>query len=366
MIILSYGMGVDSTALLLRWLEDPRTFPGRDLQEDLIVLTAQVGDEWPDTRILVEEHIYPRLAEEGIRTVQVARNGPREKDGVGILADDRAPQDCFTEGCYTLSMEYKTTGTLPQYATGCRRCTHKAKGVPLDTWIKGSGEPGYTHVVGYNAEETARARRGEGYTALGDLDRVVRYPLIEWDWDRQQCLDYIQAITGADWRKSACYFCPFAKEQGVLDRLRENPHITAWVLYLEYQAQALNPRSSLYKGWSLSDSVYFDGQQAAWDRFVNVLLSRDQTWAVYRVRRIYDRRSHRSVEIEYTGPYAQCVRRIKRCGPSDNSDFIRVFIRNKGAEVPWTEELLVALPLMVQNKELPGFARRWAIITGEE
>jgi transposase len=41
-------MGVDSTALLLRWLHDPDS---RDFDLDqLIVITAMTGDEFPDTR----------------------------------------------------------------------------------------------------------------------------------------------------------------------------------------------------------------------------------------------------------------------------------------------------------------------------
>lgn len=42
-VILSYGMGVDSTAILTRWLLEPWS---RDFGlEDLVVLTAQTGDE---------------------------------------------------------------------------------------------------------------------------------------------------------------------------------------------------------------------------------------------------------------------------------------------------------------------------------
>lgn len=40
--VLSFGMGVESSALLLRWLEEPesRDF---DLERDLIVITSQTG-----------------------------------------------------------------------------------------------------------------------------------------------------------------------------------------------------------------------------------------------------------------------------------------------------------------------------------
>ncbi len=46
-VVLSYGMGCESTAVLLRWLEDPSS---RDFDlSDAIILTAMVGDEFADT-----------------------------------------------------------------------------------------------------------------------------------------------------------------------------------------------------------------------------------------------------------------------------------------------------------------------------
>lgn len=45
--ILSYGMGVESSAILVRWILSPETRPCP--LEDLIVITSQVGDEYKDT-----------------------------------------------------------------------------------------------------------------------------------------------------------------------------------------------------------------------------------------------------------------------------------------------------------------------------
>ena len=55
--VLNYGMGVDSTAILLRWLnmaDQERGFP----LKNLIVLTAQTGDEFESTKDLVETHFF--------------------------------------------------------------------------------------------------------------------------------------------------------------------------------------------------------------------------------------------------------------------------------------------------------------------
>lgn len=72
-VILSYGMGVDSTAILLRWMAEPETCPC-DLK-DLVVITSMVGDEFESTRRLLVKHILPRLRKHGIRFIQVARGG---------------------------------------------------------------------------------------------------------------------------------------------------------------------------------------------------------------------------------------------------------------------------------------------------
>ncbi len=88
--VFSYGMGVESTAFLLRLLEEPSC---RDFDiGELIVISAQTGDEWEDTGRDVERHILPRLREHNVRYVQVSRGGHFERDGISVLDDSRQPQ----------------------------------------------------------------------------------------------------------------------------------------------------------------------------------------------------------------------------------------------------------------------------------
>ena len=81
--ILSYGMGVESSAILLRWIMSPVTRPCS--LEDLIVITSQVGDEYTDTGRDVEAHILPLMRAQGIRYVQVARHGHLEGEGITTI-----------------------------------------------------------------------------------------------------------------------------------------------------------------------------------------------------------------------------------------------------------------------------------------
>ena len=57
--VLSYGMGVESTAILLRWIHESETSPCP--LEQLIVVTSQVGDEYFDSGRDVENYILPLM-----------------------------------------------------------------------------------------------------------------------------------------------------------------------------------------------------------------------------------------------------------------------------------------------------------------
>src|SRR5215210_2947204 len=104
-------MGVDSTALLLRWLHEPDS---RDFAlADLVVLTAMTGDEFQDTERLVAAHILHRLRAARVRFVQIARTGAVEADGVTVLDDSREPHELHMRGPFRLSDELLSVGTVP-------------------------------------------------------------------------------------------------------------------------------------------------------------------------------------------------------------------------------------------------------------
>jgi hypothetical protein len=64
--ILNYGLGVENTAILLRWMLEENT-QSFDLSE-LLVLTDQTGCEFEDTKELVETRIFPLMRESEIRS----------------------------------------------------------------------------------------------------------------------------------------------------------------------------------------------------------------------------------------------------------------------------------------------------------
>ncbi len=204
-VVFSFGMGVDSVALILRWLEEPAS---RDFDlSDLAMVTAQVGDEFDSTRRLVEDHVLPRLRRAGVRFIQCARSQRKTTaagDGVVVLDDSTAPARLHFDGSYTLSQEMMSQGTIPQRG-GFRACSIHAKGNILDSVIATitQGRP-YRHVIGFEVNEQGRALKDSGYNTA---TRRGWYPLVEWGFTRQDCLDYIAERTGVVWLKSACGFC---------------------------------------------------------------------------------------------------------------------------------------------------------------
>ena len=98
---MSNGLGVESTAILLRWIHEPesRDFP----LEDLVVITAMTGREWRDTVENFEQYMLPLFRKHRIRFVQVARAGHLEKEGIVVLDDSREPSKLSAELARTRS-----------------------------------------------------------------------------------------------------------------------------------------------------------------------------------------------------------------------------------------------------------------------
>jgi hypothetical protein len=360
-VVANYGMGVDSTVIVHRWLTDPtcRDFP----LEDLVIVSAQVGDEFSDTKRMVERHVLPLFRRHGVRYVQLARNGPRQEDGITVLSDTRAPFTLHTGGVYRLSDELTAAGTVPQVAS--RRCSAKYKGWVIDTWLlqEMNGEP-FRQVMGFNADEQRRVDRDQCY---GGENRNAVYPLMAWKWGRAACEAYLREKTGADWPKSCCSMCPFANgKPAILARYRAMPEQAADALLLEHLSTALNPNMTLYRDRSLWSVLEADGQAEAFRIFTDRVAR--MSWAVYRVRRIYTRKggADRAVEKLRLGNreealddlHAEATRRGLAVEETANSPRLYVSRLQPGV-YPTTEEMWVAAPALADDKAKEGFEQAW-------
>lgn len=369
-VLMSMGMGVDSAAIITRWLDEPssRPFP----LHALTLATAMTGDEYAATAAAMTRHILPLLAEHGVRYVQLARAGQREEDGYVVLDDSRAPQRMHMTGPWRLSDELAATGTVPQIVSGRRLCSYRAKGSVLDRWIEAEfgGEP-HRHVIGFAAEEMRRVERDSSYTTNA---RDPWYPLIEWGWDRTACQDYLRARFGIEWPRSCCSYCPFSAgpdTAGLVARWSAEPDKGADALIREHLALCLNPRSMLF------------GKRTAWSlarehQLTDVIALAEQrlaaaTWTVYDVRRVYQAKGGnqavkgqgwRAVAPLGSGTREQLTAQLAAMDGFELGalDIARVWIRRASAPYPSPEHLLTVGPAGVAAKQRPGFAKQWASV----
>jgi hypothetical protein len=371
LVVLSYGLGVDSTALLLRWLEEPasRDFP----LEQLLVISAMTGDEWEITGQRVRDHVLPRLRGARVRYAQVARQGPSQSDGVAVLSDTREPDDLHLEGAYRLSEELIESGTVPQVG-GARKCSAKAKGWPIDTFLRAAARRPFRQAVGFASGESARARRDATYDTAR---RRGFYPLIEWGWDRQRASAFIQEVTGVRaWPKSACVYCPFALtnragRERVLRLFDEHPNVAVEALLLEHRAVCLNPAQGLIAGSRLADLFADSGRSALLARFEDAREREPHT--LYEVRRIRrpsaadptrQANASRHLRLLAHGTRAAMLDSLGARGRPERADGIaRVWLRRRGELLPSAEHYLVAGPAGAIEKGDPLFEQWWAQLT---
>lgn len=353
-VILSYGMGVDSSAILARWLREPES---RDFElDDLIVLTSQVGDEFASTARLIEDHMLDLMAANNVRWVQIARKTGSQKDGIEVLSDSRNTKKVYLEGRYKLSTELMDAGTIPTSGM-CRKCSLKAKGWALDLWISENVEGEFRHVMGFNADELSRVEKDTSYSKE---ERKSEYPLVEWGWGRKKCEDYLRDWAGERWEKSCCGYCPFAGQTKagkgeLLRRFRDEPDKAYQALRMEQAALALNDRMKLYKSKSVRSVIEADNPElvARYDAD-----TAGAEWALYQVRRVFLAKSNakRAVEVRATGS-KEDMRAALECW-ADGAEVVegdggtlKLVVSTKSQKVfPCREECWVAAPLVAKTK----------------
>ncbi len=209
-VVLSFGLGLDSTSLLIRWLTDAasRNFA----LEDLVLVTAMTGHESAATVDATNRLVLPRLRQHSIRYIQTARSQRRTSrsgDGIVILDDSRSPQKLYAAGKYTLGDEMLSAATIPQRG-GSRICSVHSKGDALDPVIARvtQGRP-YRLVVGFEANEAARAAKDRLHdTGL----RRGWYPLQDWGWTRSDCDRYLLKVLGEKSAQKLLWLLPVCDE----------------------------------------------------------------------------------------------------------------------------------------------------------
>jgi len=216
MIIVTYGGGTNSTAILVGMYE-------RGEKPDHIIF-ADTGGEKPHTYNNITE-VNAWCTKVGFPLITVVKGSMPQQVLDGSLENE----------CLRL-------GTLPSKAYGFSQCSQKWKIDPVNKYLvalskqTGVGLENMVRYIGFNMGEIHRYERSESYKAKHINPQ--RYPLIEWGWGRDECVAAIKRMGLSQPGKSACFFCPSSKKHEIIWLKKEHPDLYARALEIERKAIA--------------------------------------------------------------------------------------------------------------------------------
>lgn len=233
-LIVAFGGGVNSTAMLVEM--------SRRLIVPDLILFADTGGERPET--------YDAVA-------AVDRWGV-ETFGVGIVVVKKTYKGAFE----SLEQNCLRMKALPSIAYGFKTCSQKYKQDPQDVFVN-NWAPAVSawrdgcvvrRAIGFDAGEPRRAK------PVLNSKYHNWYPLIEWDIDRDRCVEICKEA-GLPTAKSSCFFCPSMKKPEIIDLAKTNPALLRRALDMEANAE-LTSIKGLGRSYSWKEFVQTMGSNA--------------------------------------------------------------------------------------------------------
>lgn len=208
----SFGGGTNSTALLVGLWE-------KGIRPDYITF-ADTGGERPHTYRHIED-MQKWLKKIGFPAIKIVKKVDKHGDVLTL------EQNCLNQNM------------LPSLAYGFKGCSHKYKIAPQDKYFnnvpevkavfKGGGK--VTKLIGYDADEDRRA------TIKDDANYNYNYPLIDWGWTREDCIEAISRAGLPQPSKSSCFFCPANKVNEIREMAALYPGLIARAIAMEDNAE---------------------------------------------------------------------------------------------------------------------------------
>lgn len=226
MQIVSYGGGTDSTAMIIEMLDrgeriDYITFADTGGERYFTYGYILMFNKW-----LIDNH------------------------GIGITVVKKTGLDnTLEDNCLRMNM-------LPSLAYGFKGCSQKWKIQPQDKFFnnlpqaKELWKTGAKIVkcIGYDLGEERRAK-------IKECDKYTyRYPLIEWEIERETCIEIITSKGLPLPGKSSCFFCPANKKPEINDLMENYPELLKRALVMEQNAE-LTSVKGLGRSFSWSDFI---------------------------------------------------------------------------------------------------------------
>ena len=230
--IFSFGGGVDSTGMLFE-------FDRQNYMPDILIF-ADTGAERPD--------IYAHIKK--------LNKWLMEKWGKEIIIVRQAE---------TLEAEVLRRNTLPALALGFHTCSQKHKIRPIAKWLKENGHRNIIKIIGYDANEFDRARRGLTSVENGKnteekgIDLKLWFPLIEWNKSRKELKQEINDI-GFCASKSSCFYCPAMSLTEVKQLKQFYPDLYERAIKIE-RGSKLDNTKGLGRSWNWEATIEAEEQQ---------------------------------------------------------------------------------------------------------
>ncbi len=245
MVVVAYGGGVNSTAMLI-WMHQ------NQIPVDLI-LFADTGCEQPHTYEYLPI-MNGWLTAHGMPEITVVEYVDRNGDRL------------------TLEQECLRSGTLPALAYGHKKCSLKHKVEPQDkfcnnyqpcrdVWARGEKVVKY---IGYDAGEERRRTNAIVYD-MQDTKYRKEYPLIDCGWGRGECVAAIKQEGLPVPGKSSCFFCPAMKRHEIRTLYHQHRDLFDRAIAIEDNAKPnLISVKGLGRDWAWRNFVSGDMDQIAW------------------------------------------------------------------------------------------------------
>lgn len=211
-IAVAYGGGVNSTAMLCGMRE-------RGITPSLITF-ADTGGEHPHTY----EHVNQISAICKLWW------------GIEITIVRMLYQGSF-EG---LENECLRKNILPSLAYGRKACSVKFKVEPqtrfIKKWMSQNETMDIYMCIGYDAGEGHRKVNVDKTLLSKGRVEHMKFPLIEWHWKRQECIEAIKRMGLPVAHKSACFFCPASKRAEIITLKQQYPDLYQRAINIETNA----------------------------------------------------------------------------------------------------------------------------------
>ena len=272
-IIVSYGGGTNSTALLIsarlqgieidtilfsdtgnehprtyeflqwfnEWLQQPWEFNGKIYPPMVGITVVKKRPGKAGRRRKLENELlqdYYQLPRKTLRLFILSVNGWLIKRSLRLYAVGE-----------TLGEESIIQSKMPSKAYGYGTCSNNYKIRPIEKAIKAKyGDQKVIQWVGIHAGEVNRLFDKNGTvkpleTKLGFVD----YPLIKMELFQANCEALCKLLPRYP-GKSSCWFCPNAKVHEVLQLKKEHPDLWELGCFMEYQDAQFKPKGSSVKG----------------------------------------------------------------------------------------------------------------------